>query len=406
MAIIKREITARLLRLAREYPAVVLTGARQVGKTTLLRELFPQYPLVSLDLPSVAEQAEKDPERFLATNRPPLIIDEVQYAPKLFRHLKVAIDADRHRPGQFLLTGSQNFGLMKEVADSLAGRAPILRLETLSLAELGAAASDWTSLLARGQFPELWRQPALHAGDYLGSYVATYLERDVRQILNVQNLRDFERFLRAAAARSGQLLNLADMARDVGIKPHTAREWLGVLEASNQCVLLEPYFENVGKRLVKSPKLYLTDSGLLCFLLGLDERTLERSPLLGAVWETFVFSELRKRIAAAEGGGTISLWFYRDSQGREVDFLRAGGGRIDLLDAKWSADPDGRWHRLLHDVARTLGDSPTHAPGRKLLVCRVAAPRMDDGIFVTTPRDMMQAAAGLTGDRAESPQAV
>ena len=385
----KREISARLLRLAAEYPAVVLTGARQVGKTTLLRELFPRHHLVSLDLPSVAEQAETDPQRFLAAHPPPVIVDEVQYAPQLFRHLKVAIDADRHRFGQYLLTGSQNFVLMKEVADSLAGRAAILRLETLSLAELGDAAPGWESLLARGQFPELWRQPAMQASDYHAAYVATYLERDVRQILNVQNLRDFERFLRAAAARSGQLLNLADMARDVGIKPHTAREWLGVLEASNQCVLLEPYFENIGKRLVKSPKLYLTDSGLLCFLLGLDERTLERSPLIGAIWETFVFAELRKRLAAAEDGAAVSLWFYRDSQGREVDFLRAGGGRIDLLDAKWSAEPDERWYRLLGDVEGTLGRLRTHAPGRKLIVCRVAAPRMQGGTFVTTPRDMM-----------------
>ncbi len=204
----------------------------------------------------------------------------------------------------------------------------------------------------------------------------------------MQNLRDFERFLRAAAARSGQLLNLADMARDVGIKPHTAREWLGVLEASNQCVLLEQYFENVGKRLVKSPKLYLTDSGLLCFLLGLDEQTLERSALLGAVWETFVFAELRKQLAAADDGAATSLWFYRGSQGREVDFLRVGGGRIDLLDAKWSADPDERWFRLLHDVGATLQKPRTHRPGRKLIVCRVPAPRMAGDVFVTTPRDL------------------
>lgn len=388
MTIFKREIGHRILRLATEYPALVLTGARQAGKTTLLRELFPEHHLVSLDLPSIAEQADTDPERFLAAHPPPVIVDEVQYAPRLFRHLKVAIDSDRHRYGQYLLTGSQKFVLMKEVADSLAGRAAILNLETLSLAELGDAASDWVPLIARGQFPELWRAPSTHATDYYASYVATYLERDVRQILNVQNLRDFERFLRAAAARSGQLLNLADMARDVGIKPHTARDWLGVLEASNQCALLEPWFENVGKRLVKSPKLYLTDSGLLCFLLGLDERTLERSPLLGAVWETFVFAELRKRLAAAEDGAATSLWFYRDSRGREVDFLRAGGGRLDLLDAKWSAEPDERWHRQLLDVGNTLGALRTHVLGRKLIVCRTAAPRMQGGIFVTTPRDM------------------
>jgi uncharacterized protein len=389
VTIFKREIGQKILRLAAEYPAVVLTGARQVGKTTLLRILFPDHHWVSLDLPSMAEQADTDPQRFLAAHPAPLIIDEVQYAPQLFRHLKVVIDADRHRTGQYLLTGSQKFTLMKEVADSLAGRAAILNLETLSLAELGDAAPEWVPVLARGQFPELWRVPNLRAADYYASYVATYLERDVRQIMNVRNLRDFERFLRAVAARSGQLLNMADLARDVGIKPHTAREWLNVLEASNQCVLLEPYFENVGKRLVKSPKLYVADSGLLCFLLGVDEHTLERSSLLGAIWETFVFAELRKRLAAADDGAATSLWFYRDNQGREVDFLRAGGGRIDLLDAKWSAEPDDRWYRLLQDVGNTIGKLRTHAPGRKLIVCRTAAPRVEHDVFVTTPRDML-----------------
>jgi predicted AAA+ superfamily ATPase len=388
VTIFKREIGQKILRLATEYPAVVLTGARQVGKTTLLRTLFPDHHWVSLDLPSVAEQADTDPQQFLAAHPAPAIIDEVQYAPQLFRHLKVAIDTDRHHAGRYLLTGSQKFTLMKEVADSLAGRAAILNLETLSLAELGDAATDWSVVLARGQFPELWRVPAMHATDFYASYVASYLERDVRQIVNVRSLRDFERFLRATAARSGQLLNLSDLARDVGIKPHTAREWLGVLEASNQCVLLEPYFENVGKRLVKSPKLYWADCGLLCFLLGLDARTLERSPLLGAIWETFVFAELRKQLAVDDGGAATSLWFYRDSQGREVDFLRVGGGKIDMLDAKWSAQPDERWHRLLRDVGSTLGKPRSHVAGRKLIVCRTAAPRVVDDVFVTTPRDM------------------
>src|SRR5690606_264131 len=142
------------------------------------------------------------------------------------------------------------------------------------------------------------------------------------------------------------------------------------------------------KRLVKSPKLYLSDSGLACFLLGLDEQTIEKSPLLGSVWETFVFAELRKQLAAAADGAATSLWFYRDSQGREVDFLRVGGGRIDLLDAKWSAQPDKRWFRLLDDVGATLGGLRTHSVGRKLIVCRVAAPRQEGNIFVTTPRDM------------------
>ena len=386
--IYKRKIAPRLHRLARQFPAVVLTGARQTGKTTLLRQEFPQHAWVSLDLPSVAEQAEQDPERFLAEHPPPLIVDEMQYAPRLFRFIKVAIDRDRHRMGQFLLTGSQKFVLMREVADSLAGRVGVASLEPLSVEELGDSAIGWPALLARGLYPELWRVPEGSASEFYASYVSTYLERDVRQILNVHNLRDFERFLRAAAVRSGQLLNMADLARDVGIKPHTAREWLSVLEASNQIVLLEPYFENIGKRIVKSPKLYLTDPGLLCFLLGLDIRSMASGPLIGAVWETLVFAELRKNIGAAADAAAQTLWFYRDAQGREIDFLRAHAGQLDLIEAKWTADPDARWMRMLDDVAAALARSRSQRIGRRMILCTTAAARDEQGVRVSNPRQL------------------
>jgi hypothetical protein len=387
--IFQRAIAERLRRLARQFPAVVLTGARQVGKTTLLRTLFPEHHWISLDLPSVAEQAERDPERFLLEHPAPAIIDEVQYAPQLFRFLKVEIDRNRHKYGQYLLTGSQKFVLMKEVADSMAGRAAILQLEPLSLVELGdAARSDWSWMLARGFYPELWRNPKIETSEFFSSYVATYLERDVRQILNVRNLRDFERFLRAVAVRSGQLLNMADLARDIGIKPHTARDWISVLEASNQLVLLEPYFENLGKRLIKSPKVYLTDPGLLCFLLGLNAASVNNSPLVGAIWETCVFAELRKQKSISADANASNLWFYRDSQGREIDFLRVAAGQIDLLEAKWSAAPDVRWHRVLSDVAQALQASPSQRIGTKTIVCRTAAPQRDGEIFVTNPREL------------------
>lgn len=386
--IIKRKISSRLHALARQFPALVLTGARQTGKTTLLRSEFPSHDWVSLDLPSVAEQAERDPEQFLAEHPPPIIIDEMQYAPKLFRFIKVAIDERRHDMGQYLLTGSQKFVLMREVADSLAGRAGVATLEPLSVAELGKRVPEWNALLARGLYPELWRVPEASASEFYASYVSTWLERDVRQILNVRNLRDFERFLRAAAVRSGQLLNLSDLARDVGIKPHTAREWLSVLEAANQIVLLEPYFENIGKRMVKSPKLFLSDPGLLCFLLGLDARTLASSPLVGAVWETLVFAELRKSIAANPAGTTASLWFYRDAEGREVDFVRADGGQLDLMEAKWTADPDVRWSRMLGDAAVRLARSPTHRIGTRMIVCRTPTVRVESGTRITHPLDL------------------
>ncbi|MFN4895895.1 MAG: ATP-binding protein [Pseudomonadota bacterium] len=376
---ITRQISDLIDRLSHQFPAIVLTGARQVGKTTLLRDRFPKYGFVSLDLPSLAEQAENEPQVFLEAHSSPLIIDEVQYAPKLFRHLKSKIDQDRHSMGQFILTGSQKFTLMKEVSDSLAGRAAILNLENLSARELKLTPADsWTTVLSRGLYPELWRQPGLERNAFYSSYLASYLERDVRQILNVHSLRDFERFVRACAARSAQLLNLSELARDVGIKSQTARDWLSVLEASNQVSLLEPYFDNIGKRLVKSPKLYLNDPGMLCFLLGFDETSLISTPLIGAIWETFIYAEFRK--AHANLGSAATLWYYRDAQGREVDFLRCQGGSIDLFECKWTESPDNRWVDQVNDVAGNLSHSRTHSVGHKMLLCTVPHTITRDGV--------------------------
>lgn len=368
--------------MRQQFPAIVLTGARQVGKTTLLRECFPQYTFVSLDLPSLAEQAENEPQVFLEAYPAPLIIDEVQYAPKLFRHLKSKIDQARHSMGQFILTGSQKFTLMKEVSDSLAGRAAILNLENLSARELKLTPQNsWITVLSRGLYPELWRQPALERNAFFSSYLASYLERDVRQILNVHSLRDFEKFVRACAARSAQLLNLSELARDVGIKPQTARDWLSVLEASNQVSLLEPYFEKIGKRLVKSPKLYLNDPGMLCFLLGFDETSLPSTPLIGAIWETFIYAEFRK--ALSNFGSAATLWYYRDAQGREVDFLRCHGGSIGLFECKWTESPDNRWLRPLNDVANNLSRSSIHVIGNKMLLCTVPHTVTREGVVCT-----------------------
>jgi uncharacterized protein len=300
---------------------VVLTGARQTGKTSTLLRLFPNHGFVSLDLPSEAEQAEKEPDNFLRRHPSPTIIDEVQYAPGLFRHLKVAVDARRTRNGQFLLTGSQKFTLMKSVLESLAGRADIVELEALSLAEISAALPDTAleTAIVRGGFPELHANPDIDHVAFYNSYLATYLERDVRSLANVGNLRDFERFLRACALRSANLLNKADLARDVGIAPSTANHWLSTLEASGQLVLLAPWFSNRTKSIVKSPKLYLADTGLLCALLNIrSEEALRESPAVGAIWETFVFAQLRgreRRAARARG-----LFFWRDRT-REVDFV-------------------------------------------------------------------------------------
>lgn len=334
-----RDLESRLLRSARTRPVVVLTGARQTGKTSTLRRLFPNHEFVSLDLPSEAEQAEKEPQTFLRQHPPPVIIDEVQYAPGLFRYLKVAVDASRSRDGQFLLTGSQKFTLMKSVSESLAGRADIMELETLSFAEMRGALPQTSveSAIVRGGFPELHAALDIDHVAFYSSYLATYLERDVRSLANVGSLRDFERFLRACALRSANLLNKADLARDVGISPSTANHWLSVLEASGQVVLLEPWFSNRTKSIVKSPKLYLADTGLLCSLLNIRSvEALHQAPAAGAIWETFVFAQMRAR-ERREGRGR-SLFFWRDRT-REVDFVVDVAGRLELFEAKWNEVP-------------------------------------------------------------------
>jgi len=354
---IPRTAEPRLLRSARTRPVVVLTGARQTGKTSTFRRLFPNHAFVSLDLPTEAEQAEKEPRQFLQRYPPPVIIDEMQYAPGLFRHLKAAVDSHRTRNGQFLLTGSQKFTLMSSVSESLAGRADIVELETLSLAEIQAALPKTTveTAVLRGGFPELYANPEIDLAAFYNSYLATYLERDVRSLANVGSLRDFERFLRACALRSANLLNKADLARDIGIAPSTVGHWLSALEASGQVVLLEPWFSNRTKSIIKSPKLYLADTGLLCALLNIrSEETLMQSPSVGAVWETFVFAQLRDRERRA--GRTGSLFFWRDRT-REVDFVSDAGGRLELFESKWTELPGAGETVNLEFVRSAVGKS-------------------------------------------------
>ena len=358
---------ALLRQRAATRPVVVLTGARQTGKTSLMRRLFPDHGFVSLDLPSEAEQAELDPGSFLARHPPPVIVDEVQYAPGLFRHLKTVVDEHRHRNGAFLLTGSQPLRLMRSVSESLAGRADIVELEPLTFAEAKVAHPDLRveEFLVRGGFPELYENLEIDSRGFLQSYVATYLERDLRQLLDVSNLRDYERFLRASALRSAQLLNRADLARDVGISGSTAASWLSVLEASHQLVLLEPWYGNAGVSLVKRPKLYLRDAGLAAFLCGVhgvDE--LRASPLAGALWETLVCAEMRR--CQCNRHGSWSLNFWRD-RAREADFLIHRGGSLHLADAKWTEQPRRRDAGALRKVVDVL---PAGSVATMSVVCR------------------------------------
>jgi len=387
---IHRDITDKLTSAAAHFPAVVLTGARQTGKTSLLTRHFSGHTYVSLDIPSIAAMAEREPEDFLERYPAPLFIDEVQYAPGLFRHLKSVIDGARHEMGRFIITGSQRFPLMKEVSESLAGRCAVLELEPLSAREIAATGTisadrrDLPRLLVRGGFPELWRDQTIPADLFFGSYLATYLERDVRQIVNVGSLRDFERFIRACAARSGQILNKSSLAREVGVSITAVTSWLGVLAASGQLAFLEPWFVNLGKRISKAPKMYFTDTGLLCWMLGVTERDLASSPFVGALWETFVFAELRK--AARLSARPASLWFYRDKTQLEVDFLVLGGGDGRLVECKWTENPDASDTRNLARLKRVVEEKavPDFARASTFIVARPRAGHpLEDGTKVT-----------------------
>jgi predicted AAA+ superfamily ATPase len=372
MKLIPRTITLQLTNTINYFPAVLLTGARQVGKTTLLQEIFPGYSYVTLDRPLNAEQAEHDPEGFLRQHPTPLIVDEVQYAPNLFRFLKIVIDQDRNMMGRFILTGSQKFNLMKGVVESLAGRIAVLELEGLSCQELKDASKvTWsndgiTDLIIRGGFPELWAHQEKNVRMFIDYYISTYLERDVRQIHAVGNLRDFERFLRACAHRSGQQLNKSDIARDVGVSVPTVSEWLSVLSALGHIVLLEPWFGNLTKRLVKAPKLYIADTGILCALCGITPETLWSSPHIGAIWETFVFAELRKQLAAS--GKPRNLWFYRDQNNHEVDFILEDAHNLSLYECKWTSTPTTSLASSLKKVQKIFTDQA----GSKVRIVRCA----------------------------------
>jgi len=269
--------------------------------------------------------------------------------------MKIAVDFQRNVGGRYLLTGSQEFELMREVSESLAGRVAMLELEALSFREIASTHPGFgvDHVVVRGGFPELYRDLDFSAWDFYRSYVATYLERDLRTQINVGSLRDFERFLRACALRSGHLLNRSELARDVGISPNTANEWISVLQAANIVFLLEPWFANRTKSLVKSPKLYLADTGLLCFLCGIrNVEDLLSSPLRGGIWETFVFSEMRKRQTAEQG--SWNLFFYRERQ-LEADFMIERGGRFELFDAKWNPSPNVSDLAAMEKVSERLG---------------------------------------------------
>ncbi len=346
---LRRTLSEKILSLARQFPVVSITGPRQSGKTTLSRALFPEHTYVSLEDPNEREFALADPKGYLRRFSGGAILDEVQRAPELLSVIQGLVD-ERDSPGRFILTGSQQFHLMAKVSQTLAGRTALVQLLPFSLDELLQRPSPdpWhiDDLPAEAPAPRFTREEILFSGfyprihdkgldprDWLAAYYQTYVERDVREVTNIGNLETFQRFVRLCAGRSGQLLNLSSLAADAGISHPTARAWISVLQAGFIVYLLPPHHANFSKRLIKSPKLYFYDTGLLCYLLRVREPgDLVTHPLKGAIFETFVLSELIK--AFAHRGETPPLYFWRDKTGHEVDVVIDTGRQLIPLEIK------------------------------------------------------------------------
>src|SRR5216684_4427510 len=313
MRYIPRNLDNMVRQAARHFPAVVVTGPRRSGKTTLLRQLFPKIHYVLLEDPDIQGRIRSDPRTFLEELRPPILFDEIQNAPELLSYVRTLIDTAPSRMGQWLFTGSQEAPLMQGITESMAGRAAILQLLPFSVAE-----TPKVNVL-HGGFPEALARPKSRAL-WFASYLQTYLERDVRAITNIRDLVTFRRFLALLASRHGQILNKTDLAAPLGVSVPTIGEWLQVLEITSQVILVPPYFENLGKRLIKSPKLYWGDPGFACYLLGIaSDAELQRSPFLGQLFEGFVAAEILK--SQVNRGARKELYYFHDQQDLEVDFL-------------------------------------------------------------------------------------
>lgn len=355
---ITRTIAPTLTKLATQYPVVTVTGPRQSGKTTLCRDTFPDKPYVNLESPDVREFALTDPRSFLAAYPNGAILDEIQRAPDLLSYLQPLVD-ERKDAGQFILTGSQQFEVMTTISQSLAGRTALLKLLPLSIEELGRAGivSDIDSLILHGFYPRIYAA-GLNPTQALGDYLQTYVERDIRQLINVKDLALFEKFVKLCAGRVGQLLNLQSLGNDVGISHTTVRSWLTLLEASYAVFLLQPWHTNICARQVKAPKLYFYDVGLAAYLLGIEnELHVNRHPLRGNLFENLVVIEALKY--RYHRGQRNNLNFWRDSKGNEVDLLIESGADVMPVEIKSGATISDDFFKGLRSFSARLATPPS-----------------------------------------------
>ena len=358
---IKRTLSKTILSANETFKVLLLTGPRQIGKTTLLEHLQAnKRHYISLDALDVRAAAKEDPAGFIDTLPLPVLIDEVQYAPELFSYIKIAVDRDKSKTGQFWMTGSQQFSMMKDVSESLAGRVVILSMRGISQAEEEgrpdtppfiptAAVLKHRHTIAkpisqkeiyhkiwRGMFPDIVTKKDMNWQQFYASYVLTYVERDARDYLNIDNLIAFKKFMQVAAARTGQMINYRNISNEVGVSQPTVKSWFSVLEATGLITLIYPYYQNVSKRILKTPKFYFMDTGLCCFLTKwLNPDVLEKGAMAGALLETYVVSEVIK--SYLHNGIQPSIYYYADKDKREVDLLIEEGGYIHPIEIKKTA---------------------------------------------------------------------
>lgn len=408
MRFVRRVIQPLVGEACLRFPAVVMTGPRRAGKTELLRHLFPEARYVLLEDPDIQSRARSDPRGVLEELTPPVLFDEIQNVPELFGYVRSRIDRSPRTMGQWLFTGSQEAPLMAGVTESMAGRAAILSLLPFSLAETPRAT------LLYGGYPEVATHPAGRAL-WFSSYIQTYLERDVRAMVNIRDLGVFRRFLALLASRHGQILNRTDLAAPLGVSVPTISDWIHVLEVTGQIILVPPYFENFGKRLIKSPKVYIGDSGMACYLLGIaTQAELDRSPFLGALWEGYVAAEILK--SQINQGRRKELYHFRDQQGLEIDFLfpRADGS-LWMVECKAAKTVQPSMAKSLLSLRHSMKSgapvrmSVVHRPAKMAHPTRAIAPgaeALDLGAFVQELNALSMSADSGRGPRRRKAMAV
>jgi len=328
----KRTISKKITEAVKKYPVISITGPRQSGKTILSKSAFKSFAYFNLENPATREFARNDPKAFLDQNNK-MVIDEVQRVPKLFSYIQTIVDDDKKR--RFVITGSENFLISKKISQTLSGRVAIFKLLPLSLKEMQKnkiSSKNIYEALFQGCYPRIYDLD-LKAEDWYPNYIQTYIERDVRNLKSIKDLSSFQTFLGLCAGRTGQILNLSSLANDTGISVPTVKEWLSVLEASYIIHRLQPYFRNFNKRLIKSPKIYFYDTGLACSLLKINKQEqLQKHPLIGNIFETFVVGEIKKQ--AIHNQKNLDFYYFRDQQGNEVDLLFEKEGKIHLTEIK------------------------------------------------------------------------